>query len=286
MEEEDKPSRQVLEETPVRVLQFLRGVGTSAPIRAHLAGVGYTKKEHDRGWVLLHKASGHAEAETPSIEDQKVRQAIVALDNSDESIVRRVWAALKHRHRAQYKFVCTGVKPTKGIGAVLVIETLLDRFDALEKSDNPADRAALATLTERGFDQDERKRLREQVTLAQSADLPETRPAAPTEEEQVDEQEQALLKLYAWYEDWSETAHATIRRRDHLIRLGLARRRPRRFTEPKGKEEVPADQEPETKEPAEEDSTEEEPETEGPTEEEPGEAGAEDEGEGDESDDE
>ena len=38
----------------------------------------------------------------------------------------------------------------------------------------------------------------------------------------------ALLKLHAWYREWSETARSVITRRDYLIRLGLAKRKGRR----------------------------------------------------------
>ncbi len=40
-----------------------------------------------------------------------------------------------------------------------------------------------------------------------------------------DESLHIVGSLRAWYEDWSETARAVITRRDHLIRLGLAKRK-------------------------------------------------------------
>jgi hypothetical protein len=36
-----------------------------------------------------------------------------------------------------------------------------------------------------------------------------------------------LQALRAWYDDWSETARTVLTRRDHLIRVGLAHRKPR-----------------------------------------------------------
>jgi len=44
----------------------------------------------------------------------------------------------------------------------------------------------------------------------------------------VAERNHALHELYLWYKDWSETAHAVIKKRAHLITLGLAKRKPRK----------------------------------------------------------
>ena len=46
------------------------------------------------------------------------------------------------------------------------------------------------------------------------------RSGAPTPT--TDEQEQRLLALKAWYDDWSETARALFTKRGDLIKLGLA----------------------------------------------------------------
>jgi hypothetical protein len=40
--------------------------------------------------------------------------------------------------------------------------------------------------------------------------------------------QRVLVELRAWYEDWSEMARVTFKRRDHLLRLGLAQRKVRR----------------------------------------------------------
>jgi hypothetical protein len=110
---------------------------------------------------------------------------------------------------------------------VLGVATLLDRLDALEKSPErkatrKADQAALDTLTKRGISTAERARLRALVTTATTA--------AKSEEDASDAADdgvpnEALLKLHAWYGEWSEVARAVIKRRDHLIRLGLAKRK-------------------------------------------------------------
>lgn len=103
--------------------------------------------------------------------------------------------------------------------------TFLDRLDELEKSaerksTRKDDHAALATLAKRGFDAKERKRLRDLVNLVQSS------PELADEAEGAEEEKQAaLVQLRAWFDDWTSTARSVVGRRDHLIRLGLAKRR-------------------------------------------------------------
>ncbi|MFS8071398.1 MAG: hypothetical protein ACMG6S_33930, partial [Byssovorax sp.] len=136
-------------------------------------------------------------------------------------------AALDRRHPEQSLFVFEGLTASTGAGAVLGVATLLDRLDALEKSPErkatrKADQAALDTLAKRGIPTAERARLRALVITAMTA--------AKAEEDAGDAADdgapnEAVLKLHAWYGEWSEVARAVIKRRDHLIRLGLAKRK-------------------------------------------------------------
>jgi hypothetical protein len=71
-----------------------------------------------------------------------------------------------------------------------------------------------------------RAHLRDVVANAKRAVLPVGAPPAPSPDQVA--QTRALSTLYAWYKDWSETAHALIHRRDYLVLMGLAKRRSRR----------------------------------------------------------
>jgi hypothetical protein len=97
--------------------------------------------------------------------------------------------------------------------------TLLHRLDELEEG-SEADRAAIATLDKRGITAAMRGQLRALVSVAQAAKSDDA-PLADT----APANQQALEALHRWYRDWSETARAVIRRRDHLIVMGLAKRR-------------------------------------------------------------
>jgi hypothetical protein len=121
------------------------------------------------------------------------------------------------------------LEPKQGPEAVVSVGTLLDRLDQLENSPEreltrAADHAALATLAQRGYTPAERARLRGLIELAQTV-----APVAPVSD---DERQAILHELHAWFIDWSTTARSVLDRRDHQIRLGLARRRKSKTDDP------------------------------------------------------
>lgn len=215
-----------LEETPDRVLPFVRTIAIKAPVRAKMAACGYTPAEQAYAWRLLAVASGIEPAAPFNSDDAKARAAIAELDDWDGQGFARIQAALERLHPEQAAFVFAGIAAGSGIDSVLAVGTLLDRLDALEgaperEATREADHAALATIAQRGIDRDEQARLRQLVELAQRA--PTEFPETPSEREQ--RRLEALAELRAWYDDWSATARAVIQRRDYLIMLGLASRR-------------------------------------------------------------
>jgi hypothetical protein len=216
-------SNEVLQRTPERALPFLRGIGTNAQIRNALAAAGYTEAEHAEGWKLLLAVSGFTPARAPvaSVDDAKARAVIAELDAWDESGFRRIHAALGRLHPQVDAVLFDGISSGSGAASVVAISTLLDRLDGFEKG-TKAEKAAMATLDKRGIDASERQRLRALIEVAKQAKLPVD--FVPPPPENV-EQTEKLRELYVWYRDWSETARAVVRRRDHLQLLGLARRK-------------------------------------------------------------
>jgi hypothetical protein len=215
--------RRTLDETPARVLTFLMGVGKSLPIRAALAQRGYTEKEHQTAWTVLQEVAQYSPPGNPTTVDIAVRDAVAALDLWDEPNFACIHATLARIHPDQDQFVFKGLESKQGAEAVLSVGTMLDRLDALESSPDraptrEADHAALATLAARGYTPEERLRLRRLVKVAQTVTLG----AAPIQDE---DRRKSLLDLHAWLSDWSATARMVIQRRDHLILLGLSKRK-------------------------------------------------------------
>ncbi len=228
----DDLARSTLESTLGRALSFLRGVGTSDVIRATLAAHGYDEEEHARGWALLHTVAGYemrpAPAKTSGAETS-VATAIAEIDAWDEPNLRIARAALTRLHPEAATFVLDGLEPAAGAAAVVGVKAFLDRLDALQKSPErkatrEEDKAALDTLATRGIDANERARLRALVERAEgytATDLGAERARAARQEAE----DVALKELRVWYDDWAEMARALVKRREHLIRLGLAKRK-------------------------------------------------------------
>lgn len=219
-------TRQTLEETPPRALKLLRAIGMSLLIRAAMASRGYTEADHAEGWALLHAASGFSSARTadPTF-DAGVRDAIAAIDASDEDLFRLVRASLQRRYPDQLAVLLDGVVAETGPAAVVAVKTFLVRLDALSASMFADDKAAVALLTSRGVTAEERARLH---TLVQQAETAAAVPVVDTAANEALEgaHSEALARLRVWYEEWSEIARVAVKRRDLLILLGLAKRKP------------------------------------------------------------
>jgi len=214
----------VLEECPGRALTFLRGIAKLPVVHSLLAGAGFDADEYQLGWKLLHDAAGYnatppaPPARTAALEAQE------SLDAWDEDGMRRIRAALYPFHQAQEEFVFAGgLGPSTGPEAVVGVSLLLGRPAALKdgpdrKATRKADHAALATLAKRGFDDAEIARLTALVKTATTVAAPAAEGPGPVGVE-------ALVALYEWYRDWADTAKSVVKKRAHLITLGLAKRR-------------------------------------------------------------
>jgi hypothetical protein len=223
------PSQRTLDEIPGRAVPFLRTLGTHKIIYSILAAHGFTPQQLSRGWELLHAACGFKGVLKVSAYDQNVREASQEVDESDEKVVALVGAATRHNHPDQYDYIFSGgLSAATGTGSLITMATLLDRLEALDSSPDrkdtrKADKAALETIAARGITPVERKRLRELVNVAMSA--PEMIATASDIATDDDARNKDVVALYKWYTEWSETAHALIKRRDYLILLGLAKRK-------------------------------------------------------------
>lgn len=224
-------SRRTLETIPGRALAFLRPIPQDQELRRLLGRYGYGAKAHAEGWRLLHAASNFDAPTLPeSNADEAARAAASALDDADEKVFRVASASLARRFPEQHAYLLHDIGPSRGGGAVLAIEILLDRLDAMptapeRSATREADSAAIALLAERGLHANERARLR---ALVEAAKLVAPVPEAPVDAAKAEADYLArLVALRDWYVEWSEIAKAAITRRDRLIRLGLATPRAR-----------------------------------------------------------
>ncbi len=224
-------SETILEATPGRALDFLKGVGKAPTVYALLAQAGYTEEEHARGWKLLLQATGApgAVGAAAGAGPTAAAQATMELDAWDEGGMARIDAALESRFPEQHALVfADGLGPSTGARAVIGVELLLTRIAALEsgkgrpKASQKADRAALELLEARGITRKERARLAALVAQAQTVEALGPVPDLDTP------RREALLSLLGWYRDWAKTAKAVLPKRAQLITVGLAKRRSRK----------------------------------------------------------
>lgn len=217
-----KPSEWAVRELPARAATFLRGVGSHAAIRAALRSAGYGPRDHEEGLSLLCSACLYGTGGLDPAEDQPAREAAAAVERWAQTHVGRLHAALERLYPEALWIFASFDASTSG-DTLLGVAQLLERLRTLEKE--PEQASVLETLARRGFDSQERSRLEGLLARARRAAEPSGAEhlALPGE----DAQDEAMLALQRWLNDWSTTARAVLRRKDWLIRLGVTRRRRR-----------------------------------------------------------
>lgn len=227
------PSDSVLDEIPFRSLRLFGAISSNPYIRATVNTRGYTETIHEHVWALILKAAGFRQTPAAQLLKPEAASAIKEIDAWDEPNFRVARATLLEMPE-QLTFVFDGLEPQKGTASVASVSIFLDRLDELQnskerKATRKADLAALEKLAARRIDDAERKRLRELIAVATGSPLAEELAADPVKAEKEvarkAEQREAKIELWRLFMEWSEIARADIKRRDHLIQLGLAKRK-------------------------------------------------------------
>jgi hypothetical protein len=228
----ESPSDTVLDEAPTRAIKLLGATSTNRAIRAAFAKRGYTQLVHEHGWQLALKASGYRRMTPIVFDSPEATSAIAEIDSWDEPTFRVARAALTGEFPEQCQLVFQDLQPQTGVAAVVSVTTFLDRLDVLEngkdrKATAKVDKAALAKLAARGITPAERARMRKLLGVAQgsSAEVPDAAASSVDPAAEAAELRAAKVELYTWYVEWREVAKADIKRRDHLIQLGIAQRK-------------------------------------------------------------
>ena len=226
--------RTPLEDSIVRAQKILRTYAADRGARGFLVPVGFTPAVYEEGWMLLRRAYGETAVQPPPPPNDAVLALVERAATEGASVFGRVHAVLHRFDPAQEAIVFAGnLSASSGFEAVVALQTLLDRLDALEqggpehKDTHKQDLAAIQAIASRGVTRELRKELRHlcasiesaptsvgTVTLAPAPEPPNTRAAR-------------LRDLYAWVQDWSEMASATISDKRILRRMGIGKRRAR-----------------------------------------------------------
>jgi hypothetical protein len=224
-------SDEVLESTPERATRLLTGIGAVATIRTLLFQAGMTNGDIVEGRTLLLACLAQPQDAGPEKDTEGARAqraATAELDEWDEPHFGRIAATLRRYHPGAADYVFRDLHPSTGSAAVAGVATLLQRVKALESGSDKdraatkaEDKKAVDLLATRRFDKTERDRLEKLVETA----LGPTAPLDATPADQGAARREALTSLRGWFEEWSATARAVVKKKSHLIRLGLANRK-------------------------------------------------------------
>lgn len=229
-------SLETLEKYPERVLKYARGAGTNLTLRATLQQRGYTPAVHNHVWELLQPLCNITLPAATDTFDANTLESISFVDSNDETLFEIIAASVAPRFPEQASFLCEGIGPSTGMASVINMRTLLDRLNQLEKSPErketrKKDLAALKLLADRGITPELLDRLAAAVKIASAAPA-----VAAVDASSIAASDEAYVKalgaLRAWYDEWSRVARVTVKRRDHLILLGLAQRKTSKPGEP------------------------------------------------------
>lgn len=228
-------SDEVLEETPARATKLLTGMARNSVVRTLMAQGGMKDSDASEGRSLLMACLGASEVspQTDTDDARARREAVAELDAWDEPNFARYQAALRRHHRAAGEHVFRGLTAATGAAAVQSVATFLTRVDqvtsgAVEGISAADGKKIAAFLSGRGLNDGERKRLAKLVHLALGPGemLPEADPSS------TEARRAKLVALREWYNDWVSVARAEVKRRDHLLLLGLAQRKAKKKTQP------------------------------------------------------
>ena len=206
----------MLDELPLRLVRFLRGVSSSPEIARALEARGYGNADHEAAWNLLVRSFPYVKPSAdPPHDDAHQRAAAWYRDHA-----RVVRAALERRFPHVVGRLFRDVSPTKSddMNATVLLMALTSLPATLKDR-----RAILDLLGKRGVALADCNA----VLRAMKHAIPDAKVRPPPATALRGE----LVELHAFFTEWSSIARGVIRRRDLLVRLGLAERQ-RRPTAP------------------------------------------------------
>lgn len=234
------PSLRTLERAPQRALKFLTASSRNLEIKALLEAVGLDAEARRQGWRRIHAVSEPGERTPAIIFDPKIVEAVRHLDRFDNHYLPIVDVTLRYHHPQAHDIVFAGgLEAAEGDASVLVSRKLVERVESLGE-------APRALLAKRGLTAEKLAEARGWLALVEGVDLARMDPPVGAAEVALDEDfdddaagdaadeagdagpvdrawYQAALELWRWLDEWTTIAHRVVKRRTHLIQLGLAR---------------------------------------------------------------
>lgn len=216
----------------IRMVKFLVA-STERAVARELGRRGFTDDDRQEGWSLMDRATGRhlAVVPGPGASPTRYHGLLVKVDGWENEWYDVAEAALKRRFPALHAEVFKNLSKGSGSEVVITVRTLLDRLDGLAAKGGDESRRAMALLETRGLTPERRDKARALLRSLEVAETGDAGAEAAWDEEAEAalraEKEAAVQAMWAWYQEWAKTARTVVRNRNHLIMLGLARRRSR-----------------------------------------------------------
>ena len=204
-------------ELPLRVVLFLGAICRYDVIRTTLQTGGYGPDAHREGCRLLQAVCDYPSVALDHATDERARAALGAVAEYARLHFTRFRAMAE-----RYFPSTTGLFPSlTDYEPAASLHAMRNLLDWLAEAESAEQNQIAQKLAERGLTIAERRRLSELVTFATSVETP------TVTDNRSNDRDQALLDLYNWYADWSATARALIKRKDHRCSLGIGEKRAR-----------------------------------------------------------
>jgi hypothetical protein len=217
----------------IRAVSLFKTVAENPAVRGELFARGLTDAEIERGWslyaALLGFRNGRAAYAVSATYSgaTEAAQALDAIEAWNAPAFSAARAVLGHRYPNVEKFLFYDLEAASGRASLDAVEQFLERAAMLRAGKalgfSPEDgRGALELLGARKIlDEAQESELRRLIALA--------RDAAPVSELRAREgvarqRERQALEFTRWLHEWRAVARVAIKRRDHLIALGLVER--------------------------------------------------------------
>ncbi|MBU1068538.1 hypothetical protein KJ975_03125 [Myxococcota bacterium] len=212
---------------------MLRGLQLPA-IQLLLAPRGLDAAEYEEGWTHFETAMGRSLKTIQGASSKNQFNVLLGdLDRWENSQFDVADACLKHRFPAVHAELFENLTKMSGPEVLVSVGTFVTRYDALAARTDETSKSAVALLAKRGITTDSVAGVRALLVSARS--MPDAGPAA-TDAEQLALMDEAVARMWAWYQEWAQTARVAIPSKRLRIHLGISSPNPNKPEEP----EVPS----------------------------------------------
>ena len=219
-----------LDEKISKVVKFLMG-STDRRIASLLSERGFSDDDRAEGWALFDRVAGRVFPVSvgvgqgiPKSETRPIVQRIVAWENLWFEVAD---AALLRQYPLIRDDLFRNLDRASGREVVINVRVFVSKYRQLADRTDEESARAVSLLAKRGLTRervDEVERLLESIKTAPLTG--ETKSDADQEHKAA--HEEAISKMWAWYQEWARLSRSVVTNRHQLIALGLATRRPRR----------------------------------------------------------